>query len=96
MSQNGTNLRNRRLVRCVYIYMKRYVLAVMTVALSFLMLEGCTNGPTARTAQNERNASNSNPGEDTYTRHDLDKTGQADVGEALEKNDPAIRAGGSR
>jgi hypothetical protein len=76
--------------------MKRYVLAVITVALSSLMLEGCTNGPTARTASNERNASNSNPGEDTYTRHDLDNRGQAQVGEALEKIDPAIRSGGSR
>jgi hypothetical protein len=71
--------------------MKRYVLAVMTVALSFLILEGCTNEPTVR---NARTASNTNPGEDTYSRHDLDKTGEAQVGEALEKNDPAIRSGG--
>ena len=67
----------------------------MIVAFSFLILEGCTNEPTVRNASS-RNASNSNPGEDTYTRHDLDKTGQAQVGEALEKNDPAIRSGGSR
>ena len=63
----------------------------MTVALSFLILEGCTNEPTVR---NARNASNTNPGEDTYSRHDLERTGEAQVGEALEKNDPAIRSNG--
>jgi hypothetical protein len=73
--------------------MKRYILAAMTVALSFLILEGCTNEPTVRNAS-RRNASNTNPGEDTYTRHDLDRTGQAQVGEALEKIDPAIRSNG--
>jgi hypothetical protein len=73
--------------------MKRYVLAVMTVALSFLILEGCTNEPTVRHAGNARNASNTNPGEDTYSRHDLKRTGEAQVGEALEKNDPAISDG---
>jgi hypothetical protein len=71
--------------------MKRYVLAAMTVALSFLILEGCTNEPTVR---NARSASNTNPGEDTYSRHDLERTGEVQVGEALEKNDPAIRSNG--
>ena len=66
----------------------------MTVALSFLILEGCTNEPTVRNARNARNASNTNPGEDTYSRHDLERTGEVQVGEALEKNDPAIRSNG--
>jgi len=69
-------------------------LAAMTVALSFLILEGCTNEPTVRNARSARNASNTNPGEHTYSRHDLERTGEAQVGEALEKNDPAIRTNG--
>jgi hypothetical protein len=73
--------------------MKRYVLAAMTVALSFLILEGCTNEPTVRNARVARNASNSNPDQDTYSQQDLERTGQVPLGEALEKNDPAIRSG---
>jgi hypothetical protein len=73
--------------------MKRYVLAAMTVALSFLILEGCTNEPTARTARNTRGASNTNPSERVYSQHDLERTGETQVGPALEKADPDIRSG---
>ena len=73
--------------------MKRYVLAAMTVALSFLILEACTNEPTVRNAQVARNASNSNPTERVYSQHDLERTGETQVGPGLEKADPDIRSG---
>ena len=77
-----------------YIYMKRYILAVMSVALSFLIFEGCTNEPTARNAGNTRGASNTNPNERVYSQQDLERTGETQVGPALEKADPDIRSNG--
>ena len=74
-------------------YMKRYVLGAMIVAFSFLILEGCTNEPMARNARDTR-ASNTNPNERVYSQQDLERTGETQVGPALEKADPDIRSNG--
>ncbi|MEY2525945.1 MAG: hypothetical protein QOE73_716 [Verrucomicrobiota bacterium] len=69
-----------------YIYMKRYIIAAVTIALSVLALEGCAN------QQTPANASDADPTKKTYTREDLDRSGRAQTGQALQQIDPNIQS----
>jgi hypothetical protein len=65
--------------------MKRYLLTAATVALSVFALPGCANQPAADTTD-------ANPSKKTYTRDDLDRSGRAQTGQALQQIDPDIQS----
>lgn len=81
--QRGVQERNN-------IYMRPYFIAAMTGALVFatLTFTGCANQNTPPTTA----AEGADPGKRTYTQHDLERTGQAQTGQALESADPSIQA----
>ncbi len=58
-------------------------LGVITVGASMFL--GCAND-----ASNTRTASNSDPGNRTYTGQQLENTGQAQPGQALRRIDPDV------
>jgi hypothetical protein len=70
--------------------MRTYFFAAMTGALAFatLTLTGCANQNTPPTTASE----GADPGKKTYTQHDLERTGQAQTGQALETADPSIES----
>jgi hypothetical protein len=65
--------------------MKRYLFTAATVALSIFAFPGCANQQTADTTD-------ANPSKKTYTRDDLDRSGQAQTGQALQRIDPDIQS----
>ena len=69
--------------------MKSYLIAALTVALSVMSFAGCADQKSTATTANE-----ANPSKQTYTRHDLDRSGQANTGPALKHIDPDITGGG--
>jgi hypothetical protein len=65
--------------------MKRYFAAVMA-ALSVFAFGGCA----AEHHGTTHASSEANPSKKTYTRDDLDRSGQAQTGQALQTLDPNI------
>jgi len=68
--------------------MKRYLLAAVAGAL-LVSFTGCAEqGSTTTTTTTE-----ANPSKKTYTRDDLDRSGQAQTGQALKHIDPDVSGG---
>jgi hypothetical protein len=66
--------------------MKHHLFAAMIVALSVFIVPGCANNqPTTAAA-----TANDDPARKTYTQHDLERSGEARPGRALEKIDPDV------
>jgi hypothetical protein len=73
--------------------MKTRYLACCALALASLTLSGCTTHTHTATTTAPKKDSNLKK---VYTREDLNRTGESDTGEALEKVDPAVRRSGPR
>lgn len=72
--------------------MKTYSVALGLVALVSFILSGCaTTTETATTRQSQ-----TDPATRVHTQEELRKTGQTEIGPALEKVDPAVQSSGPR
>jgi len=71
----------------ICIYMRYYFFVAGTGALAFaaLTFTGCANQGTTTASEG------ADPGKSTYSQHDLERTGQAQTGPALESADPSIQ-----
>ena len=67
-----------------------YLLAVIG-SLAIFTIAGCANQQSSQPT-----AFDTSPTARTYTREDLEKTGQPNTGRALEAADPAVRVPGGR
>jgi hypothetical protein len=69
--------------------MRPYFFVAMKGVLAFVTLTftGCANQNTPPTTASE----GADPAKKTYTQHDLERTGQAQTGQALESADPSIQ-----
>lgn len=69
--------------------MKTHLFAGVLVAAVALMFGGCAEHRTT-TVDKSTTHVKTEPGQDSYTRHELERTGQAQPGAALRTADPDI------
>jgi len=72
--------------------MKTYSIALSLVALTGLVLSGCTT-PTETTTTTQ---TQTDPTKRVYTQEELRKTGETNPAAALEKTDPSVSMSGPR
>lgn len=71
--------------------MKTYSIALSLVALTGLLLSGCTTTTETTTTQTQ-----TDPSKRVYSQDELRKTGETNPAAALEKSDPSVRMSGPR